>query len=246
MTKLIKATTSLKLRQAAMLAAEAFRRPITAHEVETWLANHDPDLWQEVAEKCHDYVRIILSLTPDDSVVKYKCRSHFPGADRRACFYGTCRGPYDPAIWQPIRKGGKNHLRQPPDAFAPFVPTSPGGDDPPASDASFFFPDRVILPFEDDVTPETCERAWFALTTLIPSCLPFWGDFRRAAETMKARIEQGMQPDVIVRQLLEENPSLTHPLVAADAVHILSRQAILKIRDSSPSDDLEPQSIPVV
>ena len=122
MTKLTKATTSLKVRQAAMLAAEAFRRPITVREVEAWLAKHDPDLWQEVAEKCHDYVRIILSLTPDDSVVKYKSRSHFPGADRRACFYGTCHGPYDPAIWQPIRKGGTHHLRQPPVAFAQSFP----------------------------------------------------------------------------------------------------------------------------
>jgi hypothetical protein len=234
MARLIKAATSLKLRRAAMLASEAFRRPITAHEVETWLATHDPDLWQEVAEKCHDYVRIILSLTPDDSVVKYKCRSHFPGADRRACFYGSGHGPSDPAIWQPIRKGGKHHLKQPP------------ADDPPAPDASLFFPNRIILPFEDDVTDETCERAWFALTTLIPSCLPFWGDFRRAAETMKARIDQGMQPDVILRQLLEENPTLTHPLVAADAVHILSREAMLKIREGSPSDEFEPEAISVV
>jgi hypothetical protein len=225
MAKIPKNATSLRLRHAAVLAIEGVHRPMTAHEIEKWVAKYHPDLWEEISEKCYDYVRIILSLTPEDAIVKYKCRSSFPGADRRACFYGLEDAGYDPTIWIPLRKGRKTPATVPLMTGRPTTPAAPH------CDSSIFFPDKLVLPFKDNVTNEMCDRAWFALTTLIPTSMPFWTDFRAAADTLNAKIERGMQPDVILKQLLDEMPTLTHPLVAADAVHILSREAILKMRE---------------
>jgi hypothetical protein len=237
MANVVKSATSTKLRIAAMTAVVSFKRPITAHELEKWLSVNDPDLWSEVSEKCYDYVRIILALSPDDSLIKYKCLSIVPGADRRACFYGSADDLYDPSLWTPLRKG----RRRSPNQFEKPIPPPVATYSPPDS---LFFPNRVIMPFKANVTNAECEQAWFALTTLVPSREPFWDEFQTAAHAMKRKIERGMQPDAVIRQLLLENPALTHPLVAADAVQILSREAALKVKSSSgPSDDNEPEGI---
>jgi hypothetical protein len=158
-----------------------------------------------------------------------------PGADRRACFYGSADGTYDPSLWIPLKKGRKRSTSQ----FNHPIPTPVARYSPPGS---FFFPNKVFLPFKANVTSAECEQAWFALTTLVPSREPFWEEFRSAADTLKRRIERGMQPEAVVRQVLLENPELTHPLVASDAMQILSREAALKMRTSGGlSDDNEPE-----
>jgi hypothetical protein len=49
-----------------------------------------------------------------------------------------------------------------------------------------------------------------------------------AIEAMKARIEVGEAPPVIIADLLAKNPSFSHAAVIEDVAHIFMREAALK------------------
>jgi hypothetical protein len=100
--------TSTRLRLAALRALNEVGRPVTAHEIEHWLTTNDPELWTEVSEKCYDYVRMILSLTRNNAIVKYRSCEIRPGVDKRVSFYGLPSAEYGDGwiqIGGPKRKG---------------------------------------------------------------------------------------------------------------------------------------------
>ena len=92
--------TSTKVRIVAHRVLSESERPLIAHEIERWISENDPDLWEEVSYKCYDYVRMILSLTQNDAIVKYACNATMPGIDRRAVFYGLPGKDYDETFTQ--------------------------------------------------------------------------------------------------------------------------------------------------
>jgi hypothetical protein len=70
---------------------------------------NDPELFREISSRCHDYVRIILSLSPNDMLAKYEALSPVSTIDQRSAFYGIPGVAYDPSQWalstvKPYRK----------------------------------------------------------------------------------------------------------------------------------------------
>jgi hypothetical protein len=87
------------LRQASCQAIKEAERPLSAHEIEPWIAQHDAILSHQLSSKCYDYVRIILSLAPTDLIMKYKYSGPSLGIDVRSTFYGLVGMIYDPSVW---------------------------------------------------------------------------------------------------------------------------------------------------
>jgi hypothetical protein len=216
--------TSTRLRQAALAAAAEFERPVTAHELEGWIAQHDPPLADDLSHKCYDYVRIILSLTPDTSLVKFTCTNDLLGIDRRSRFYGSAHSQYDPNVWIPVSHRTKKD-RPRPQQPSPERSARPISAQPMPTPISILFPIKAIPPFEQNVSQETADRSWFVLTTLYPANSGFWSEFMPALTAIGERVAAGADPAMTLEQLMRQNECLAHPAAAEDVVHILSREA---------------------
>ena len=92
--------TSTKVRTTALKILEESPRPLIAHEFEDWICKNDPVLWSDVVNKCYDYIRMILSLTDNKAIAKYKCDIFISGIDRRSAFYGIPGKDYGPSFTQ--------------------------------------------------------------------------------------------------------------------------------------------------
>jgi hypothetical protein len=205
------------------------QRPIAAHEVEQWIAQNNTELAKELSTKCYDYVRIILSLTPRDTIMKFKCDVSFPGVDRRAAFYGLPDWNYDPAIWRAI--GGKNGKRRQ-------VRKEAVKQTPPAAPEKKSEPAKIVVPslFGGPevkrsirmVDERACESAWFALTTFVPPNDDFWQTFMDAIQQMKRGVQDQRDPEEVLNQILKERPNLTNPVIFSDVLDILSKEAVLE------------------
>jgi hypothetical protein len=251
MTDAATTPASSRLRAACLHALADLKRPISAHEVERWVEEHDRALWNDISQKCYDYVRIILSLTSDGTSVKYKSLIGVSGVDPRASFYGLSNTTYDPTQWKLI-----NRIRRksPPDVGPPRREKSRATSEessPPAvadEDASPAVPavsaavPQAPSPPKDPVrTHNLSDRAWFALTSVVPAKDAFWTVFMAALDSIKNRVEAGWEPAAIVQELMTENPRLKDPTVAEQVKSILTREANLKRRlmiVASGPDDL--------
>ena len=98
--------TSEKVRGAARTALQSSERPMAVHEFEAWITENDPKLAREIARKCYDYVRMILSITENTTIVKYHAKHTVPGIDPRALFYGLPEVDYGDG-WIVIDTGKK-------------------------------------------------------------------------------------------------------------------------------------------
>ena len=94
--------TSDKLRSKAVDIIREMGRPMAASEIEIWLRLHNSELWEEVSKKCDDYVRIILSISQEGQIVKYRPMRRIQGIDKRATFFGLVSENYDPNQWLQI------------------------------------------------------------------------------------------------------------------------------------------------
>lgn len=92
--------TSSKLRNKSLEIIKKMGRPMAASEIEIWLRIHEPELWQDIAGKCEDYVRIILSLTRSSVLLKYRPLKPIQGIDKRSTFFGLTSEKYDSAQWE--------------------------------------------------------------------------------------------------------------------------------------------------
>jgi hypothetical protein len=123
--------TSERLRLAAIEAITELKRPLAAHEIEKWIAVHDPELALELHAKCYDYSRMILSLAPKVILLKFHLIGKLKGIDSRSTFYGIPCDLYDPTMWRQLgsnpvtKRPQRTHRRQRTEsqAFAP--PLSP-------------------------------------------------------------------------------------------------------------------------
>jgi len=156
--------TSAKLRRVAGRAIRDIGRPITAHELEKWLPEHDPGLWTEVSGKSYDYVRIILSMTSDAFIVQYKTSLVFRGVDERSAFYGVSEAEYNPKHWTPVTRTGRKQVSK-----KLTTRTARLRRDEPGALA----PDTGLL-FRTDVDDSQCCQAWASLTALLPPNDGFW------------------------------------------------------------------------
>jgi hypothetical protein len=230
------APSSVRLRVDAVQAVSQAQRPLCAREVEQWVRINDPELFQDIAAKCYDYVRIILSLAPSDMLIKYQTRAPIPRVDQRSAFYGLPAAHYNPNQWiaastKPYRKVGScakkiERLTEPPET--PILLTKPP--------SSIFFPTSVILPYVANVDQSTYSTSWFAITCLITPDDAIWADLTDAIRFMKAEVARGRPPPETLEQILIDRPALTHPVVAIDVVNILSKEAAQVQEDSLVAD----------
>jgi hypothetical protein len=218
--------TSRRLRLATLKAMNEIQRPIAAHEVEEWIGQNDPDLSKELSTKCYDYVRIILSLTSRDMIVRYKCDIVFPGVDRRAAFYGLPNHQYDPAIWKLVgRKNEKKRWTRRDTVKAVPVDHVREQDPPYRRSVQSLFAPQDLKPTIHIVDDQKCDDAWFALTTFIPPNDEFWHTLMEAMQEMRAGVQEGKDPDEVLAQILSGKPGLIKPVVLSDVLDILSKEA---------------------
>jgi hypothetical protein len=79
-------TTASRVRYVAKGLIACAGRPLAACEIEAGIRRHDAALYDDVAKKCKDYVRIILSQS--GCLVKCRPLEAIPGVDKRSTFYG--------------------------------------------------------------------------------------------------------------------------------------------------------------
>ena len=94
--------TSTKLRNKAIEIIRSAKRPLASHEIETWIRTNDKELASLIGTKCSDYVRIILSVTQDNTIIKYKSLIPIQGVDKRSTFYGLSDVFYSTSEWSAI------------------------------------------------------------------------------------------------------------------------------------------------
>jgi len=235
MTNRLVAPTSARLRTAATVAVEEFQRPFTVQELEQWIAENDYDLWLEVSQKCDDYVRILLSLSSDGSLIRYKLLEVTHGTAQRASFFGARHAAYDPAIWCPIvKKGKRTAVKSQRTRESKLTSQAPI----PRKHKSIFFPDHMIFPLEPNVDDATYEYSWFVLQTLVASTSDFWSKLRAGIAAMKEKAAAGCGLESELRQILQADDVLTHPTIAKEVVNILSWEAMTEKR-RSPCDPRE-------
>ena len=94
--------TSSRLRKKAIEIILKAKRPMAVSEIRNYIRNNDPEMWNEISEKCNDYVRVILSLTKNTLITKYRCLRPIHGIDRRSTFYGLTSTKYSEEEWRKL------------------------------------------------------------------------------------------------------------------------------------------------
>lgn len=155
--------TSTKLRTTAVELIKMKQRPLASHEIETWIRENDKTLADLISAKCSDYVRIILSVTQDNCIVKYKSLQPIPGVDKRSTFYGLIDGKYNPSEWTPLNmKPSKNRKaaakRPQPVPYQPPKPQKTLSIDIPDFDQmSFALPNDDMMVYYDFIDEHRME-----------------------------------------------------------------------------------------
>lgn len=213
--------TSTKLRATAMKAIESIKRPMSAHEIEHWISQHDKRFWREVSTKCYDYVRIILSVTKE-KLVQYKCKTQMRGIDRRAVFYGLSNVNYDPNIW--MRVGGHHTTEA---TILPLPPELTHSEMALEHDNMGYVPPKpqfqaVFNPNIDDIL---VKQSWEALTTRVLIDSSFWIEILQAISDMHEFIGQGYSASDSMHNLFARYTTLQDNCVFNDVINILSGEA---------------------
>lgn len=226
--------TSVRLRQMAIKAIEEIGRPITAHEMETWLATNEPGLWHEVQQKCYDYVRMILSVTKNNIIVRYKCIHGIEGVDRRAIFYGLSSKYYDDKDWirDPEGKKRRSNKKTKKEIIyeieqEELPPSSPEVlEEEPVAPAVEQCTD-YNLPAIEYVNEQVASASWKKLSNEVLMSDPLWVELLQALNDVKLYIDQGYEAQHVLRYLFDSYESFHDPMIAADAYSILCREAIV-------------------
>lgn len=213
------------MRNAAITAIGKFGRPITAHELETWIAENDKDLCNAISEKCYDYVRIILSLTPATMITKYKAYESIPGVDKRAAFYGLADQTYDSEVWTAVKRKGS----KPPKRASINLRNKSKiarSDGLERHQSSIFYQPEYSVNFMPTVDDSHYWYAWNVLMSFLPLTDPFWATFLQAIEDVEKSVTSGAEPESTLFRVLGKYPSLTYPVIINSVVTVLSRTAI--------------------
>ena len=101
--------TSSRLRVKAIEIIGELKRPLAVQEIRNYIRENEPLMWKEIADKCNDYIRVIMSLTKSSLITKYKSNFAVPGIDRRSTFYGLTSETYSPYDWTKVEEHDPDH-----------------------------------------------------------------------------------------------------------------------------------------
>lgn len=204
---------STQVRIMAVRAIKELGRPITAHEVEKWIMKKYPDIWKAVSQKCYDYVRVILSLTKNNVIIKFKCKKIRPGIDKRACFYGLSTVNYDTTTWESVGTGSKasNTHNTKKKKFV-YSETSSSSDS-----------DNEIIPY--DTPCDQISQCWISLKAKMQSESPFWMDIFLAISDVKDLCRCQIPPNEAIRQIFSKYPLLSNTTVVSEVTFVLQTEA---------------------
>jgi hypothetical protein len=221
---------------------------MAAHEITEWLNAHDPLLAREVATKCYDYVRIILSLSPADVLIKYRPIGRIDGIDQRAAFYGLAGVDYDSRAWilsdmkqrrrgplpagRPSRRGKPKKV----DTESTSEDSSPVPAQPIALEFSAPMPQRICvfpnpvrnMQVMDPVDMRAVARAWEALTCVVAADDPLWQELQLAIKKLRSEMENGRGAQDAMDIIVCNYPRFLNPLIADHAAIILAKEAYEK------------------
>jgi hypothetical protein len=215
--------TSTRLRSAAVEALKDTQRPMSAHEIESWIRERDAEFATEIAAKCYDYTRIILSLMPSSMICKYHCRGPIPGVDSRSTFYGLPNHSYDDEKWTQGIKAKRKDPASKPRRKPTERRNRPQKVHPPITSIFTTGPPAVMaIPCVD---PTAYSNAWLGLSTLVDR-----GDFLWPA--LLTTIEPG-QSDSAIGSQSHEAPILTmgdnrlvqNPIFSEEVVTLLRKES---------------------
>jgi hypothetical protein len=213
---------SYQLRQAALTAIETTGRPMTIPELEGWISLHNAELFTELANKCSDYIRIILNLTPGNVFIRFKCKVLVSGTNGKTRFFGKGVNNYNPNIWVPVNKITQNfQFTQFNECKSRDDPTQINLSDRKLSIASLF-PSRSIPPFEECVSDELFSHSWMILNILHPPCSELWVQLSESSVLLKERLASGISANIALPEIIAAHSFLAHPTTVEEVVHILS------------------------
>jgi hypothetical protein len=238
----------MRLRNSAIRAIIESRRPLAVHEIEEWLKTNDPAISEELTTKCYDYVRIILSLSPNNVLVKYRPLMFFEGVDNRALFYGIASTKYDPHIWLPAQErhckskrdrstedsadsspSPPSRRRRPKSVKAPQNAPPPVFLPPPVllppPPKVLLFSNAPVVPAIPLVDPVAVANAWNTLTCVTLPDAPLWTELLVAINELKSEIQSGMPVPDVVANVIRGHAAFVHPLIAHDVAIILTKEA---------------------
>jgi hypothetical protein len=214
-------------------------RPLTAHELEEWLASKDPELWNEVSGKCYDYMRMILSLTRNNAIVKFKPTVQVRGHDKRVAYYGLPDGKYD-ETWTLVsgsRRRGRGKKKGSGWSVPP--PDDNSGDDTgrssdtltddvgPVGQAADGEELKEIPKLIDDVTEEAALESWKRLSDKRGLQDPLWSQLLCGLTDAKAYMQEGRDAQEMLDRILRKYPPLIQDEVVKDVMVILSREVVI-------------------
>jgi hypothetical protein len=237
---------SVRLRNSAIQAIAEVGRPLAVHEIEEWLKANNPAISQELTTKCYDYVRIILSLSPIDILVKYRPLIGIDGVDHRALFYGLTSKKYDPQMWlrTQVKHCKSKRNRSPDSSPDPRPPsrrhrakpaTNPAPPSPPPK--VLLFADAPAIPLAPEVDSVALENAWNTLACVTLPDAPLWKELLIAMNEVKTEIETGTAIPDAVQGIIRDHAAFVHPLVAHDVAVILTKEACARKEEILSASD---------
>jgi hypothetical protein len=78
------------------------QRPITAHELDIWIARQFPELGNQLDNKYDNCFSTIIAVWPlkpvDQALIRYTCISPSTRLDRMCSFFGLSAAEYNPSV----------------------------------------------------------------------------------------------------------------------------------------------------
>jgi hypothetical protein len=229
--------TSTKVRLAAMKALNDVGRPLTAHELEEWLMHNDKELWTEVSGKCYDYIRMILSLTRNNGIVKYRPNVTVRGVDKRVAFYGIPGESYG-GEWGQIsglKKRGRTRKKPKGSSWSVTHPSddeeiddsAKSSEGAPKSPSDSKTDTPKIPEVIEEVIDYQALNSWKALSDRCDLQNPLWSQLLCALTDAKDYIEDERTAEDVLRHVFKNYPLLLGTDVIQDVTTIICREIII-------------------
>lgn len=250
--------TSEKVRCAARTALQSSKRPMAVHEFEAWITRNDSILAREIASKCYDYVRMILSISEDTVIVKYHAAHTVPGIDPRALFYGLPEVDYgdgwvvmDTGKKKPRKKAARHDkvarrrkskrahkVKSSCNILPGWCPTDKSDDIEvhPAMTSDSAINQTPTVPIDLDewyLDNQTAMASWAFIGDTCGLDSPIWIELLSALDDAKQAVQENthLSTKDIISTIMSKYELLTNPEIAEPVTNILRREVTVALEE---------------